>query len=187
MQPTVADSGAAATSKPAPSTTSEGTAEVLPCAALAAGVLEDFVGRWGVTLQWVADEAPIPGSYWGESEAGLIGDALHVRLDTPVHSALHEFCHWICMDALRRAGLHTDAGGEDIEEAGVCYLQGLLADQLPGYSSARLFTDMDAWGYHFRLGSARAWFEQDAEDAQRWLLQQSLIDADGRPHGIRRL
>ena len=24
---------------------------------------------------------------------------------------------------------------------------------------------MDAWGYTFRLGSARAWFENDADDA----------------------
>ena len=35
--------------------------------------------------------------------------------------------------------------------------------------SARLMADMDAWGYSFRLGSARAWFENDAEDARRSL------------------
>ena len=33
----------------------------------------------------------------------------------------------------------------------------------------RAFADMDAWGYSFRLGSARAWFEQDAEDAADYL------------------
>jgi hypothetical protein len=29
--------------------------------------------------------------------------------------------------------------------------------------------DMDAWGYSFRLGSTRAWFEADAEDAREFL------------------
>src|SRR5690606_34694274 len=96
-------------------------------------------------------------------------------------SALHELCHWRCMDDTRRAALHTDAGGADIEESGVCYLQGLIADTLPGYSRAQLFADMDAWGYHFRLGSAQAWFEQDAEDAHAWLLRSRLIDAAGKP------
>ena len=33
----------------------------------------------------------------------------------------------------------------------------------------RAFADMDAWGYTFRLGSARAWFERDAEDAAAFL------------------
>jgi len=32
-----------------------------------------------------------------------------------------------------------------------------------------LFADMDAWGYHFRLGSTRAWFEGDSDDAHDWL------------------
>ena len=31
-----------------------------------------------------------PGSYWGDSEAGLRGNALYVRADTPLHSLLHE-------------------------------------------------------------------------------------------------
>jgi hypothetical protein len=156
------------------------------CAALAHGVLETFVSGCGMQLQWIADGAPIPGSYWGESEAGLAGDRLCVRADTPVHSALHELCHWLCMDPARRAAVHGDAGGTDPEEAGVCYLQCLLADVLPGYSQARLFADMDAWGYHFRLGGARAWFEHDAEDARAWLQGHGLIDAGGRPQGRRR-
>ena len=38
---------------------------------------------------------------------------------------------------------------------------------------------MDAWGYSFRLGSARAWFEHDAEDARQWpagLTHPALLD-----------
>jgi len=98
-----------------------------------------------------------------------------------VHSALHEACHYVCMDDRRRLGLHTDAGGSYDEENAVCYLQILLADILPGVGRDRLLADMDAWGYSFRLGSARAWFEDDAADAREWLLGHGLIDAAGRP------
>lgn len=121
----------------------------------------------------------IPGSYWGAPEAGLLGSRIYLRDDTPVHSALHEAAHFICMDAERRAGLDTDAGGDDAEEDAVCYLQVLMADQLAGITRAQLFTDMDSWGYSFRLGSARAWFDADAADARGWLLRHGLIDAAG--------
>ena len=154
---------------------------VFTCADLDDGVLTALLGRYGLTVEWLPPGMTIPGSYWGEREAGLIGDRLLVRDDTPVHSALHEAGHYICMDAARRAALHTDAGGECIEENGVCYLQILLADDLPGVGRARLCADMDAWGYSFRLGSTRAWFEQDAEDARAWLIQHRLIDEDGQP------
>ena len=131
-------------------------------------------GGHGLGIEWLAADADIPGSYWGESEAGLVGDTLHVRPDTPLHSALHEACHWLCMDAGRRRGLHTDAGSDDVEECAVCYLQILLADRLPGVGRARLMQDMDAWGYSFRLGSAAAWFETDADDARDWLRSRGL-------------
>ena len=105
---------------------------MLTCSELGREPLAGLLGCYGLGVEWVSAESEIPGSYWGESEAGLIGDHLFVRDDTPVHSALHEACHYICLDADRRARLHTDAGGECIEENGVCYLQLLLADQLPG-------------------------------------------------------
>lgn len=133
----------------------------------------------------VPDGQPIPGTHFGEPEAGLIAHRLYVRSDTPVHSALHEACHYICMDSARRETLHTDAGGGYDEENGVCYLQILLADRLRGYSLARILTDMDTWGYSFRLGSAQTWFEQDAEDALAWLIQHGVLDSQhqitGRP------
>ena len=156
-------------------------AAVLTCAELGHASLIALLVPYGLTVNWIAPGLEIPGSYWGETEAGLIGDHLFVRDDTPVHAALHEACHYICMDAERRARLHTDAGGECAEENGVCYLQILLADVLPGVGQERMCTDMDAWGYTFRLGSARAWFEQDAEDARTWLLQNGLIDSADRP------
>ena len=145
-----------------------------PCGELGLPALEALFASHGLTLVVVAGHSEIPGSYWGEAEAGLVGEQLHVRADTPVHSALHEACHYICMDASRRNQLHTDAGGDDLEESAVCYLQCLLADHLPGYSRECLFADMDAWGYSFRLGSARAWFDNDAEDAHDWLRQRGL-------------
>jgi hypothetical protein len=36
--------------------------------------------------------------------------------------------------------------------------------------------DMDAWGYTFRLGSARAYVEQDAGSAWEWLAARGLVD-----------
>lgn len=134
-------------------------------------------------LSLVAPDEVIPGSYWGDSEAGLRGDRLYARLDTPVHSILHEACHYICMTPERRAGLDKDAGGDDPEESAVCYLQVLLADELPGVGRSRLFADMDAWGYSFRLGKTRAWFEGDAGDARSWLREHGVIDGSDRPTG----
>ena len=142
-----------------------------------------LLGRYGLDLRMVLLGEAIPGSYWGESEAGLQGSTLYARPDTPLHSVLHEAAHFICMTAERRSGLDTDAGGDDAEESGVCYLQLLLADELPQCGLARACADMDAWGYSFRLGSTRAWLEQDAADARLWLLDAGIIDAAGRLTG----
>ena len=128
-----------------------------------------------------AETEEIPGSYWGDEEAGLIKDRLYLRADTPVHSILHEACHYLCMDRERRGALDTNAGADDDEENGVCYLQLLLARNMSSISEERLFSDMDAWGYSFRLGSTQAWFEQDAYDARSWLLKNGLIDRNNRP------
>jgi hypothetical protein len=145
-----------------------------------------LLARYGLTLTLVAPGEAIPGSYWGDSEAGLQGDTLFARLDTPLHSVLHEAGHYICMSPERRAGLDRDAGGDDIEESAVCYLQVLFADELPHLGRERLFTDMDAWGYSFRLGNTRTWFEGDAQDARAWLSLHGIIDADGVLTGVLR-
>jgi hypothetical protein len=135
--------------------------------------------HYGLTLTLIAPHEDIPGSFWGDSEAGLKGDTLYARLDTPVHSVLHEASHYVCMTPERRAGLERDAGGDDPEESAVCYLQILLADALAEVGRERLMLDMDAWGYSFRLGSTRAWFEADAEDARAWLRTRGVIRDDG--------
>jgi hypothetical protein len=144
-----------------------------------------LLDRYGLELRLTAPGESIPGSYWGESEAGLLGSVLCARGDTPLHSVLHEASHYICMSPERRAGLHTDAGGDDAEECAVCYLQLLLAMQLPQCGLARACRDMDDWGYSFRLGSTRAWFEQDAEDARLWLLNEGVVGEDGRLRALR--
>lgn len=130
---------------------------------------------YGLKLLEVPAGEPIPGSYWGECEAGLIGNCVHVRADTPVHSLLHEACHLMVMPSERRAGVHTNASDSIEEEDAACYLQILLAEHLPGVGSARLMANMDAWGYSFRLGSARAWFEHDADNARQWLAERGLL------------
>jgi hypothetical protein len=62
----------------------------------------------------------------------------------------------------------------------VCFLQITLAAQL-GLSMETICKDMDAWGYTFRLGSAQAWFTQDAEDARAWLVQHGVLTDAGVP------
>ncbi len=140
-----------------------------------------LLARHGLALERVADGTPIPGSYWGEPEAGVIGEKVYVRNDTPVHSLLHEACHLIVAPAYRRAQIHTDASDSQAEEDATCYLQILLADALPGVGRERLMADMDAWGYTFRLGSTRAWFERDAEDARAWLSARGLLPDNSEP------
>jgi len=157
---------------------------VLECGDADGEALRSLLGRYGLELRWIADGADIPGSHWGAPEAGLIGSAVFVRRDSPVHSLLHEACHAICMDEERRRDLHTDAGGDDAEENAVCYLQILLADELPGVGRDRLMEDMDRWGYSFCLGSARAWFEDDADGAREWLLSRGMIPVRGGSAGI---
>ena len=139
-----------------------------------------LLARYGLRLQRVEAGAPIPGSYWGEPEAGIIGCDVYVRGDTPVHSMLHEACHLIVLPAERRAQVHTDATDSVEEEDATCYLQIVLADALPQVGSTRLMADMDAWGYTYRLGSTQAWFEQDADDARDWLLKRELLPEDVR-------
>ena len=126
-------------------------------------------------LHHVAAGEPIPGSYWGEPEAGIIASDVYVRDDTPVHSMLHEACHLIVLPPERRAQVHTDATDSVPEEDATCYLQIVLAAELPGVGSAQLMADMDAWGYTYRLGSTQAWFEHDAEDARAWLVERGLL------------
>jgi hypothetical protein len=156
-------------------------ADVLRLGPTADSSIRALVARYGAELAECADSGDLPGSYWGESEAGLRANMLYVRADTPVHSLLHELSHFVCMTQARRAGLDRDAGGDDAEECAVCYLQILLADEIPALGRARMFADMDAWGYTFRLGSARAWFESDAADACIWLRQNGVIDDSNHP------
>ncbi|MEM6454367.1 MAG: dihydrofolate reductase [Acidobacteriota bacterium] len=164
-----------------PAATDDPSEAVLRCGALAPDALDGLWSRYGLRVAWVDDDAPIPGSYWGPPEAGVVDGALHVRRDTPVHSALHEGAHWVCAPPARRAAMDTEAGGGDDEENAVCYLEIVLAAHLPGAGRARLLDDMDRWGYSFRLGSARAWFEAGGEGARAWLEARALIDASGAP------
>lgn len=139
-----------------------------------------LLARYGLRLELVADGAAIPGSYWGEPEAGLIGTTVYARRDTPVHSLLHEAGHLIVAPPARRAAVHTDASDSIEEEDAVCVLQSLLGAALPGVGAARVLADMDAWGYTFRLGSAAAYVERDADAAWAWLQRAGLVTADRR-------
>ena len=146
-----------------------GPSDVLTLAQIDAQAIVALLSRHGLKVQCVADGETIPGSYWGESEAGMIADTVFARSDTPVHSLLHEAAHLLVMPEVRRDSVHTNASDSIVEEDAACYLQILLARLLPDVGGDRLMADMDTWGYTFRLGSARAWFEHDAEDARLFL------------------
>jgi hypothetical protein len=154
---------------------------VICCADLSAGALDAVLSGYSIRACRLTAGDRIPGSYWGEPEAGLIGDCLYVRGDTPIHSALHEACHLICMSPGRRANLQGNAGGDYQEENGVCYLQIVLSGYVPGMGRDRMFRDMDEWGYSFRLGSSSEWFRRDAEDARVWLERRGLLNRHGLP------
>jgi hypothetical protein len=138
--------------------------------------LIELLARFDLQLIRCADRQPIPGSYWGDDEAGIKANNLYARDDTPLHSILHEACHYICVSPARRRCLDTNAASDEAEENAVCYLQVLLAEQLAGMGRARMFADMDAWGYSFRLGSSQAWFDNDADDALNWLSIYGIVD-----------
>lgn len=152
---------------------------MLTVADIGTATLRGLLDHYGLTLVTQASDEDIRGSFWGDSEAGIIESTVYVRPDTPIHSLLHETSHIICMSAERRAGLNTDAGGGDLEEAAVCYMQILLAGHIDGVGAERLMQDMDSWGYSFRLGSTRRWFDEDAEDAMTWLQENGLVAPDG--------
>lgn len=139
-----------------------------------------LLARYGLTLHRVGDGDAIPGSYWGECEAGIIGTQVYARNDTPVHSLLHEACHLIVLPPEQREQVHTDATESIEEEDAVCVLQALLGDELPGVGRDRVLADMDGWGYTFRLGSASAYFHDDAALAWDWLHERGLADRDTR-------
>ena len=144
--------------------------------------LESLLHKYLLSLIYLSKHDKILGSYWGDSEAGIIDNIIYVRPDTPIHSLLHEACHYICMDSSRRLKLDTDAEGDYDEENAVCYLQILLAEELQHMGSERMMSDMDSWGYTFRLGSAKAWFEQDSEDTLHWLQHNKLLDQNNLPN-----
>ena len=155
--------------------------QVLTVADVGRDDINGLAARYGLAVEWLPAGSSITGSFWGDPEAGIVGCRVFVRDDTPVHSFLHELSHVVCMSDKRRATLIRDAGGDDLEEAAVCYLQVLLSETLPKIGADRLMADMDAWGYSFRLGSTALWFAGDADDARLWLERAGLISAQGVP------
>ena len=131
--------------------------------------LAEFAANLDLSIRHVGPAQPIPGSYWGAPEAGVVASTVFVQATTPLHSLLHEAAHVLIRTPEQRSGLDTDVGGDDGEEEAVCALQLELAAALAGYSLAACLADMDAWGYSFRQGSARGWFDEDAAAARtRW-------------------
>ncbi len=136
-----------------------------------------LLARYKLELIQVEGNEPIPGSFWGECEAGVIGNKVYARPDTPVHSLLHEACHLIVLPEEKRIEIHTDATDSVAEEDAVCVLQAILGDELCSVGRERVWADMDEWGYTFRLGSAKAYFENDAHSALQFLIDKKIINS----------
>jgi len=81
--------------------------------------------------------------------------------------------------------VNTDATDSVAEEDAVCVLQALLGEELPGVGTARILSDMDLWGYTFRTGSARSYYEHDADEAWQWLAERGLVAAGRRLRSLR--
>jgi hypothetical protein len=135
---------------------------------------------YGLNLIWVEKGLPIPFSYFGAPEAGIYKNNIFARQDTPLHSLLHESSHVICMESDRRVRLASDANGDFIEENCVLFLQIILAKQL-GLSENDICQDMDSWGYSFRLGSALAWYKNDANECMEQLITWGILDHNRLP------
>jgi len=143
--------------------------------------IQQLLGHYGMQVGCINTEEDIPHSFWGAPEAGRVKNRLYIRGDTPIHSILHETCHYVCMPTEQRALTLVDAKGSTMEENATCFLQILIADHIEGYSRSKLMQDMDDWGYSFRLGSTKAWFTEDAQDAQQWLMSESIINNHCQP------
>jgi len=161
---------------------SVGGGDVLRLRDVDCSAVTQLLARYGLTLVQVTDGAAIPGSFWGGCEAGIIAETVYARADTPLHSLLHEAGHLIVLPFERRRAVHTDATDSIAEEDAVCVLQVLLGNELPGVGAARILADMDRWGYTFRLGSARSYFERDADSAWQWLHARGLVDENRHLH-----
>jgi hypothetical protein len=143
--------------------------------------VKDLLNNYGIEVICLHNDKDIPYSFWGQPEAGRLGATLYVRKDTPIHSVLHEACHFICMSAKQRFIEAVDAKGSAQEENATCYLQIIFADHIHGYCKEQILKDMDAWGYSFRLGSAQDWFTKDAEDTYAWLIDEQILSPLGVP------
>jgi hypothetical protein len=143
---------------------------------LDSGSVKTLLSHYGIEVNCIDVDVEIPHSFWGAPEAGRKKEQLYIRGDTPIHSILHEACHYICMPAAQRKQMLVDAKGSAMEENATCYLQILLSDHIENYDRRQLMQDMDDWGYSFRLGSANAWFNKDADEVCQWLREHQIIN-----------
>jgi len=65
--------------------------DVLRLADVGLAPVVGLLANYGLVVKTVTADSEIPGSFWGDEEAGLIGNELLVRADTPLHSILHEY------------------------------------------------------------------------------------------------
>src|SRR5690625_8003398 len=71
------------------------------------GAAENLLQRYGLNLQTVAEGQPIPGTFWGEPEAGIIGGTVAARPDTAGQSLPHEAGHPPARTPVRRPHIPT--------------------------------------------------------------------------------
>lgn len=51
--------------------------------------LTELLTAYQIELCLTPDDEPVLGSFWGDEEAGLIGERLNLNTNTPIHSISH--------------------------------------------------------------------------------------------------
>ena len=123
-----------------------------------------LLARYGLAARARRRRRADPRQLLGRTRSRPDRPRVHARDDTPVHSLLHEAAHLIVLppERARRAYRRHRFGRGRRRRLRAA----VAARRRPARRRPRaLMADMDAWGYTFRLGSARAYFERDAEDA----------------------
>ncbi len=137
---------------------------------------------YGARLERVPAGAAIPGSYWGDTEAGLdrqhrVRARRHARAFVPARAlSLHLHGRRAPCRARDRRRRHATTRSAASATCRCCSPSGSTAS-----AQRAACATWTRGATRFREGSARAWFDGDGAHARAWLLDHGLVDSAGQP------